>query len=139
MLVKNLHLLSRERVGKTLLLVMLGKLTIGFVIILSSDKEETVAVLIGINTGLVIDILNGVRLIVIEEHVDLGIAVENGGIVMRPAMNTTVNVNLIICRLHMNRLMVGLQLNSRLLSTHLIEQQTHRVSVTHGNGHTVRL
>ena len=139
MLVKNLHLLSRERVGKTLLLVMLGKLTICFVIILSSYKEETVTVLIGINTGLVIDILNGVRLIVIEEHVNIGIAVEKGRIVMRPTMNTTVNVNLIICRLHMNRLMVGLQLNSRLLSTHLIEQQTHRVSVTHGNGHTVRL
>ena len=90
---------------------MLFELTVGFVILVSSDEEEAFTAFISINTCLVVYILDGILLIVIEKDADLCVAIEQSRIIMRPAMDTAIDVNLIIGRMNMDIFIVRLYLN----------------------------
>ena len=74
----------------TLLYIMGFQLPVCLVILICPDKEESLTVFVGINAGHIVNVLNGILLTVVEIDGDFGIAIEQGGIVMRPAVDMPV-------------------------------------------------
>ena len=101
--------------------VMLLHLTVSLVILLRTHEEEAIAILIAINTCLIIGILNilhDILISIIEEYLNLGIVVNQGRIIMRPPMNMTIIILRHTINLDGNNLTVRRNGNQRA-GTHL--------------------